>query len=245
MLHSLAALCAVLVGGGTGPATPYVAIRGDYVEARTNDVFTGPCFSNAEVFITGHQAVIAWKINQGSHQGVDLKGLTVAAAVRGSSTFGEDLPKLAKSIILVDESANAKQRAALVDLAKTLMGDRLQNVVEVKACKMVLTLEAHEMPSGESLSDTAKAKDKAHAGHAMPKAPKALFWAPGLAEILTRPLNENDHFCGNETVAYAPLSKGTDVLPAYTQTNSFKGKGLNTNWDAPYARSSFVGHFAF
>ena len=36
-------------------------IRGDYVEARTADVFTGPCFSNAEVFIYGNHAVLAWK----------------------------------------------------------------------------------------------------------------------------------------------------------------------------------------
>ncbi len=34
-----------LVPGFAGAAD----IRGDYVEARNADVFTGPCFSNAEV----------------------------------------------------------------------------------------------------------------------------------------------------------------------------------------------------
>ena len=41
-------------------------IRGEYIEARTADVFTGPCFSNAEVFIYGNQAVMAWKVTEGS-----------------------------------------------------------------------------------------------------------------------------------------------------------------------------------
>jgi len=58
-------------------------IRGDYVEARTADVFTGPCFSNAEVFIYGKQAVMAWKVDEGSYRGVDLGGLSVAAAIQG------------------------------------------------------------------------------------------------------------------------------------------------------------------
>ena len=68
-------------------------IRGDYVEARTADVFTGPCFSNAEVFIYGNHAVMAWKVTEGSWKGVDLRGLCVAAAVNGTTTFSEDSPK--------------------------------------------------------------------------------------------------------------------------------------------------------
>ena len=47
----------------------------------------------------------------------------------------------------------------------------------------------------------------------MPHAPRASFWAAGLANIVTRPLDENDHFCGNEVIAYAPLSQGVKVLP--------------------------------
>jgi len=34
------------------PTTPDASrVKGDYVEARTADVYTGPCFSNAEIFI--------------------------------------------------------------------------------------------------------------------------------------------------------------------------------------------------
>ena len=68
--------------------------------------------------------------------------------------------------------------------------------------------------------------------------------AAGLAQVLTRPLDGRDHFCGNEVVEYAPLSRGVDVLPAYTLGHQFKGAGLGTTWDDPNCRSAFVGSFA-
>ena len=83
------ALCLAILGLGAGLASA-AGIQGDYVEARTADVFTGPCFSNAEVFIYGNQAVMAWKVTEGSWKGVDLRGLCVAAAVSGTTTFSQD-----------------------------------------------------------------------------------------------------------------------------------------------------------
>ena len=49
----------------------------------------------------------------------------------------------------------------------------------------------------------------------------------GIAQIVTRPLDERDHFCGNEIVAYPPLSKAVEVQPAYTLGHEFQGEGLN------------------
>jgi hypothetical protein len=227
ILGGLLALCGASVHGAE-------AIRGDYLEARTADVFTGPCFSNAEVFITGHQAVMAWSIRQGSWNGEDLSGLCVAAAVRGTTTFSEDKPELAKAVLIVDQKATPEQKAALIDLAKHLGGDRLQNVVDVKQAAMTLKTEPRTIAThGHAIH------------HGMPQAPRASFRADGLAEIATRPLNDQDHFCGNETVAYEPLSKGVKVLPAYTLGNRYDGSGLDTTWSDPNCRSSFVGRFSY
>jgi hypothetical protein len=237
MVKSLSALCgilALLAAGAAGAAE----IRGDYLEARTADVYTGPCFSNAEVLIYGDQAVLAWKVTEGSFHGVDLGGLSVAAAIKGTTTFSEDRPGEARSILIVDQKATPAQRDALVALAKSLAGDRLAHVEAVKTSLISLTVESHAV-------DSAATKAAAHAAHGMPQAPYASFWAPGLAEIATRPLDQNDHFCGNETVAYEPLSRGVDVLPAYTLGHHFRGRGLGTTWDDPNCRSSFVGHFSF
>jgi len=209
-------------------------LRGDYIEARTADVYTGPCFSNAEVFIYGNQAVLAWKVTEGSFNGVDLSGLGIAAAIKGTTTFSEDVPEQARAILIVDEKADSQQREALIAMARSLAGRRLSNVVEVKSARISFKVEPQAMSGA----------DMAHRTHGMPQAPAASFWAPGLASIVTRPLDEGDHACGNEVVAYQPLSSGTTVLPAFTLGHQFKGQGLNTTWDDPNCRSSFVGHFS-
>jgi len=41
-------------------------IHGQYVEARTADIYTGPCFANSEVELTGNLAVLGWKIEKGA-----------------------------------------------------------------------------------------------------------------------------------------------------------------------------------
>jgi hypothetical protein len=209
-------------------------IRGDYVEARTADVFTGPCFSNAEVFIYGNHAVMAWKVTDGSWNGVDLRGLCIAAAVNGTTTFSEDTPEKASAVLIVDAKASDSQREALIEMAKTFGGKRLNQVAAVTTARMSLKLENHQMPDAGA----------AHKPHGMPQSPRASFWAAGLARIVTRPLDERDHACGNEVVAYPPLSESVTAQPAFTLGHAFEGSGLNNQWDDPNCRSSFVGHFA-
>jgi hypothetical protein len=209
-------------------------IRGDYVEARTADVFTGPCFSNAEVFIYGNHAVLAWKVNDGAWKGVDLRGLCIAAAVDGTTTFSEDQPDKATAVLIVDSRATTPQRDALIAMAKALGGARLNRVTAVKTARMSLKLEDHAMSANES----------EHEAHGMPQSARASFWAAGLARIVTRPLDERDHACGNEVVAYPPLSCSVSAQPAFTLGHVFQGEGLGSRWDDPNCRSSFVGHFA-
>lgn len=226
MLTAFTTLCGALaLAAGPG-------IQGDYVEARTADVFTGPCFSNAEVFITGDHAVMAWKIREGQFQGQDLSGLSVAAAVEGTTTFSKDVASAARSVLIVDRRATPEQKAALAALARDLAGDRLANVEEIKTARIDLTVE----------NDEDHGTPEVH--HGMPQAPRASLWVPGVADILTRPLDSDDHLCGNEVVEYAPLSKGVTALPAYTLSHSFKAKTLGTTWSDPNCRSSFVGRFA-
>ena len=69
-LVSLAALTAwllipcVAVAGG---------VSGQYLEVRSCDVYTGPCFANAEVGAAGRDAILAWQIDEGSHNGVETR----------------------------------------------------------------------------------------------------------------------------------------------------------------------------
>jgi hypothetical protein len=53
-------------------------IRGDYIESRSADVYVAQCFANGETGLNGKQALLAWKIDSGSWNGVNLDGLQVA-----------------------------------------------------------------------------------------------------------------------------------------------------------------------
>src|ERR1700752_4927947 len=82
-------------------------IRGDYIETRSADVYTGQCFANGEVNLVGNEAILAWHVQSGSWSGVPLDGLTVGAAVEARATLGDPYanPYPAKSVLLVDDQA--------------------------------------------------------------------------------------------------------------------------------------------
>ena len=95
--------------------------KGFYLESRTCQVYTGPCFANAEVGLSGRNAIMAWSIEEGQQEGVSLKGLNVVMLLDASQTLGFrgiDGPRQLKSVILVDQRADLQQRQALVNFAK-------------------------------------------------------------------------------------------------------------------------------
>ena len=67
---------------------PAHGITGNYIEARTADVYTGPCFANGEAEQVGREAVFGWRINEGQWKGVNLAGLSVVGVIRSEHTLG-------------------------------------------------------------------------------------------------------------------------------------------------------------
>src|ERR1700751_2996279 len=64
------------------------SVSGSYVEARTAEVFTGACIMGSEAETMGKEAVLAWKVDRGSFNGVSLDGLSIVAAVAGDKNLG-------------------------------------------------------------------------------------------------------------------------------------------------------------
>ncbi len=196
-------------------------IRGDYLETRSADVYTGQCFANAEVNLVGNEAILAWHVQSGSWDGVPLEGLTVAAAVRANGTLGDPYedPYPAKSVLLVDDQANPQQRAALLNFAKHMGGDLLTHVEQVVPVPMELVVN--------------------HEQHGV-----AMLRAGQFATVQTRSIGEKDHLCGNEETFYPPLTQLAHSMPAVALTDSYSGPGLGVSWDLHGKRSAFVGAFA-
>lgn len=203
-------------------SVPLVAqqIRGDYIETRSADVYTGQCFANGEVNLVGNEAILAWHVEKGSWDGVALDGLTVAAAVHARATLGDPYgnPYPAKSVILVDEQAGPAQRAALVSFARQMGGPLLKDADETipTTMEMIVNHERHGV---------------------------ALLRAGGFATVETRSLGEQDHLCGNEVTFYPPLTQLAHAMPAVAVTDAYNGPGLGESWDLHGKRSAFVGTF--
>ena len=93
-------------------------VSGHYIEARTCDVWTGPCFANAEMNLGGKHAVLGWKVDKGELDNATLDGLGVVAVVAASDTLGLRQTGAAKAVLIVDSRANDAQHAALVRLGQ-------------------------------------------------------------------------------------------------------------------------------
>ena len=128
------ALALLFVFATTGRAAN---ISGEYLEARTCAVYTGPCFANAEMGLAGKEALMAWKIDKGQWNGVNVDGLGAAVIVTAENTIGYDgiFPLRAgkmNAVILIDTKATPEQHAALVDFVKDTAKTYTKNVVKIQ-----------------------------------------------------------------------------------------------------------------
>jgi hypothetical protein len=218
LLSTVVAGVFVLVGAAIPTKA---AIKGDYVEVRSADVFTGPCFANSQVGLEGNQAILGWKVKQGSWKGVNLDGLSVVAVVKAKATLGDTYhnPYPAESVLIVDKRATGAQRRALEEFARSAGGQLLDHIVLVEAAPISMTV-------GEGMDHGT-----------------VQLAAGRLAEVKTRSLCMADDICGNEEIYYPPLTKLSHSMPAYAEVDSFSGQGLGVVWDRMGARSAFVGNF--
>jgi hypothetical protein len=198
-------------------------ITGDYLESRSADIYTGSCFANSEMGLVGDQALLAWRVREGTWDGVRLDGLGIVAAVKAKATLGDPYgnPYPTKAVMIVDDRASEPQRAALISFAQQQGGELLRHVVRVERAPI----------------DMEVLHDRAHHG-------RALLRAGRFATIETRSLGEKDHLCGNEVTFYPPLTELAHSMPAVALTDAYQGPGLGVSWEQHDKRSAFVGTFA-
>ncbi|HEV3004201.1 MAG TPA: DUF1326 domain-containing protein [Pirellulales bacterium] len=199
-------------------------ISGNYLETRTCDVYTGPCFANAQTGLAGQQAIMAWNIETGSRETLDLSGLNVVLIVRAGETlgFGEAVAVESdsiKSVILVDERANDAQFEALTEFVKQHAGRVAGEVVRVARVPIEMSVDHDAMVGSLEAGDEAR--------------------------VVTRKLTDRDRCCTNEDVFYPPLAEVGCSEPAFTVDGGFAGRGLGQTWSNPRTRSAFLATFAY
>jgi hypothetical protein len=220
-MHRLLSLLGVALA--LSAAGQAAQIQGDYIETRSADVWTGPCFANSETGLTGREAILAWRVEKGAWNGVPLDGLSVVGVVKASATLGDPFasPYPAKAVMIVDEAATPEQRSALLDFAREMGSGILDTVVQTEVAPIRLAVR----------------HDREHQA-------AATLQAGRFAEVQTRTVGEKDRHCGNEETYYAPLAATEHAMPAVAVVDRFSGDGLGVSWTTHDKRNAFVGSFA-
>ena len=200
--------------GGAGSS-----ISGSYVEARTAEVFTGGCIMNGEAGTTGREALLVWKVDRGSFDGVPLNGLAVVAAIAGDQNLGireiGGAAAATKAAIFVDERATPAQRSALVAMAKQHSNGMVSQVVELSSSPIQF------VEGSDAIRVSAKS----------------------LRLTVSKELN-HDPSCGARQW-FHPLADVSNSAMGTTAENAFEGPALGTKWSDPNKRSSFFGTFSY
>ena len=195
------------------------SINGAYVEARTAEVFAGGCIMNGEAGTTGREALLAWKVDRGSFNGVALDGLAVVAAVAadvnlGIREIGGDTAHT-RSAVFVDARATPAQRTALVSMARHLSKGVVDKVVELT-------------PTAIQFVD---------------EGPAIRVEAKSLRLTVEKEM-KHDPTCGGKQW-FHPLSSVDGAAMGTTAENAFSGSALGTKWSDPNKRSAFFGAFSY
>jgi hypothetical protein len=192
-------------------------VTGQYVEARTAEIFTGGCIMGSEAETLGKQAVLAWKIDRGTVNGVSVDGLSVVAALVGDKNLGlyeiGGDKAVVKSAVYVDERANAAQRIALVSLAHD-MTKSIGTIVSVTPAPIQFADAGREIHVATSNIALDVNKEMTH-----------------------------DPTCGAQ-LWFHPLASVDQADMAVADQNSFTGSTLGTKWSDPNKRSAFFGTFS-
>jgi hypothetical protein len=192
---------------------------GAYVEARTAEVFTGGCIMGSEAETVGKQAVLAWKVDRGTVNGVSIDGLSVVAALSGDRNLGiEEIgggKPAVKSALFVDSRANGAQQIALVAMANELSNGLVGTIVQVT-------------PAPIQFAD--------HGGEISVTAPQVTL---DVSKHMS-----HDPSCG-AMQWFHPLASVDKADMGLAAEHTFTGSGLGTKWSDPNRRSAFFGTFSY
>ncbi len=194
------------------------SVTGVYVEARTAEVFTGGCIMGSEAETSGRQAVLAWKIDRGSINGVQVDGLSIVAAVVGDKNLGihelgGEKPVM-RSALIVDDRANAEQRVALIAMAKEL-SSVMGTVVSITSAPIAFADKPLEVQVA----------------------------APQIA-LAVEKQPEHSVTCGAQQW-FHPLASVDNAGIGLAKQHSFKGSALGSKWSDPDKMSAFFGTFTY
>ena len=212
----LLGLSAALIAGSAACVSAAPAVTGDYIEARSCNVYAGPCHFGSEYTTAGREAVMAWRVQRGASAGQTLDGLGAVAVVAGEDNLAvAGTPR--RTVFYVDERATPAPREALVALLRAKTGADFGRVVAVRAAPIAF----EDQSEGVRVSVPNVARLEATK---MPDA-ACCRW-PGQRW-------------------YDPLARAQDVQVGNAVVNEYDDSLLNIRWTHKGENSVLFGNFSF
>ncbi|MCA9263350.1 MAG: DUF1326 domain-containing protein [Planctomycetales bacterium] len=215
------ALCVLVLSGVvTSIGTAADELEGVYVEARTCQVYTGPCFANGESGHAGKQAVLGWHISQGAFAGVDLAGQSVVLVVKASHTLGFRgfaNAHTVRGMLLMDEKTDDATRAALTEFVLTQTGCDAAQIIDTRFDDVQVQLDPVDVTGSIEVGKE--------------------------VHITARKARPGDCICSNESAYYPPLVQLTGSAPGVTIEGDVTARPLGTRWSIPDSRTAYLGRF--
>ncbi|MGB9604347.1 MAG: DUF1326 domain-containing protein [Bryobacteraceae bacterium] len=176
------------------------AVSGEYVEVRSNHVYTCGCLYSGEQVTGGREAILAWAVREGVYGGADLTGARAVAIITGPESLSlEGTPR--RSVMFVDGVAGPARRA-LVDMLKEHYGNVLGELLSVQDAPITLARE------GE----------------------RVRIEVAGLSRIVVRPAELTADAHQGSWLWYAPFIPTADAVLSATELWSFRGTQFGRQW---------------
>lgn len=191
------------------------SLRGDYVEARTANVFIGACHYGGEATTAGREAELVWNVREGSWNGVDLRGVKAMAAVTADRNLSE--PACARRTVLyIDTKASAHQADALVCALNTRCRLPLGTVLEVKRTPISFERNA----SGYRVE------------------------VGNVSRLTVEPMPNRECCKQPHLIWYEPFVPLTGRRVGFTRLSGVKERALGSAWSFTGQNSAFYGQFS-
>lgn len=189
-------------------------ISGDYVEARTANIYIGACHANGEWVTTGREGLMAWRVTVGEVDGVRLDGLKAVAILSADENLVYDAAAR-RSLLYIDSAATAEQKEALSRVLTAKYARVLGKVVAVRSAPVAFDKKGLE--TTVRLANLATVKTTRYACN---------------------------HCVMPHMVWYQPFVPVKNAVIAQASVNEFKGApDLKVSWLRADENSSYVGEF--
>ncbi len=192
-------------------------IFGDYVEARSGEVYTCGCLYSGEMVTAGKEAILVWRIARGDYRGMSLAGVKVAAVVVGEQHLGTD-GAARRAALYLDGITSEAQRAAVVALWSHEYARALGEIKSTHTASIAFE------EAGEALSVS----------------------IPGIAQIRVRKARLPEDAHPGSVLWYQPFAPLRESSLATMLDYEYTGLDFGHQWrDLMPSISGYMGKFAF